>query len=84
MKKWTVFMLLLGAAGLFPGSRALAAGMEADMVIYNGKILTADSPDPNGFTVAQAVALYDGKIIVVGTNEEALEMAGPGTRKIDL
>ncbi|MCH7978564.1 MAG: amidohydrolase family protein [Acidobacteria bacterium] len=84
MKKWTVGMLLLGAMGLFPGSRALAAGMEADMVIYNGKILTADSPDPNGFTVAQAVALYDGKILVVGTNEEALEMAGPGTRKIDL
>ena len=50
----------------------------------NGKILTADSPDQNNFTIAQAAAIYDGKFIVVGSNEEALEYAGPSTRKIDV
>ena len=84
MKKWAFCMLVLGVVALLAGGRAVAAGLEADMVIYNGKILTVDSPDPNGFTVAQALALYDGKILVVGSNEEALELAGPSTRKIDL
>jgi predicted amidohydrolase YtcJ len=54
------------------------------MVIYNGHILTADSPDPNNFSIAKAAAIYDGKFIVVGTDEEALATAGPNTKKIDL
>ncbi len=84
LKQWACCMLIVGTAILLNHRVSSAAGMEADMVIFNGKILTADSPDPARFTVAQAVALYDGKLLVVGTNEEALEMAGPGTRKIDL
>ena len=77
-------MIVLGLVLLLPGRWVFAAGLEADMVIYNGKILTADSPDPDDFTIAQAAALYDGKFIAVGSNEEALEYAGPSTRKIDL
>ncbi|MEE8177834.1 MAG: amidohydrolase family protein [Acidobacteriota bacterium] len=61
-----------------------AAGLEADLVLYNGKILTADSEDPARFTVAEAVAAYDGKFVVVGSNQEAMETAGPSTRRIDL
>ncbi|MBI4444302.1 MAG: amidohydrolase family protein [Acidobacteria bacterium] len=57
---------------------------EADMVIINGKIVTADSPDPGNFSIAQAAAIFDGKFIAVGTNQQALAYAGPGTRKIDL
>jgi predicted amidohydrolase YtcJ len=61
-----------------------AAGLEADMVIYNGKILTVDSPDPNNFRTAEAAAIYDGKFVAVGTSQEILQYAGASTRKIDL
>lgn len=52
----------------------------ADMVLYNGKILTADER----FTVVQAVATRDGKFLAVGTNDEVLPLAGPRTQRIDL
>ena len=61
-----------------------AAGLEADLVLYNGEILTADTENPADFTIAEAVAIYDGKFVVVGSNQEALEFAGPSTRRIDL
>ena len=76
--------IVLGFVLLLTSRGTSAAGLEADMVIYNGKILTADSPDPNNFTIVQAAAVYDGKFIAVGNNEEALQYAGPSTRKIDL
>jgi len=61
-----------------------AAPLAADMVIFNGKILTADNPSPDQYRTVQAAAIMDGKFIAVGTNEEALQYAGPGTQKIDL
>lgn len=76
------FLALVIAFG--PQYSAKANGLDADMVIYNAKILTADSPDPKNFSIAQAAAIYDGKFVVVGTNEQALATAGPTTRKIDL
>lgn len=54
----------------------------ADMVLYNGQVLTADA-DRN-FTVARAVAVRDGRILKVGTDDEILPLAGPDTRRIDL
>ena len=61
-------VLVLGVLCLLASRGALAAGMEADMVIYNGKILTADTADLNDFTVAQAAAIYDGKFVFVGND----------------
>ncbi len=63
---------------------SFGAGLQADMVIFNGKILTADNPDPTKFTTAQAAAIYDGKFVAVGTNEEVMQYAGDKTKKIDL
>ena len=83
-KKQVFPVLALGFILLITGRWAPAAGLEADMVIYNGNILTADNPDPENFSIAQAAAIYDGKFIAVGTNDEALQFAGPSTRKIDL
>lgn len=37
----------------------------ADTILYNGRVLTADSDDPNDMTVASAVAIRDGKVIKV-------------------
>lgn len=55
----------------------------ADIVMHNGSVLTMDKPTTD-FTVAQAVAIRDGKILAVGTNDRILSMAGPKTRTIDL
>lgn len=70
--------------GWFPGREVIAAGLEADMVIYNGKILTEDSPNPNNFSTAQAAAIYNGNFVAVGSNEQVMQYAGSKTQKIDL
>ena len=52
----------------------------ADIILYNGTILTAD----DSFTMAQGVAIRENKFLAVGNSDRILRMAGPGTRKIDL
>src|SRR5262245_48982371 len=37
---------ILSVAAALLAPRAFAGGLDAELVIYNGKILTADSPDP--------------------------------------
>ena len=56
----------------------------ADLVLHNGRVLTLDSENTEAFTIAEAVAVYDGKIVAVGTDESILKSAGPSTQKIDL
>lgn len=52
----------------------------ADLVLYNGKIITVDSTD----AIAQAVAVKDGKIVAVGSDSVALATAGRTTQRVDL
>ena len=52
----------------------------ADMVFYNGQILTVDEQ----FTIVEAAAVRDGKFLAVGDNQRILAMAGPQTRRVDL
>src|ERR1051325_4009659 len=61
---------------LASGDCLVAAGIQADMVIYHGKILTADSSDPKTFRIAQAAAIYDGKFVAIGTDAEILPYTG--------
>ncbi len=72
----------LAAAGL-----ALAAGGSAspspsapDMILFHGRVLTVDSHD----SIAQGIAIRDGKIIAVGSDRDILRLAGAATRRIDL
>jgi predicted amidohydrolase YtcJ len=60
-----------------PASRAAVV---ADRVLVNGRIITVDDRD----SIAEAVAIRDGKIVAVGTNREIEALAGPGTDRIDL
>ncbi len=53
---------------------------QVDLVLLNGKIITVDPND----TIAEAVAVKDGKIIMIGTSSEARSLAGEKTRVIDL
>lgn len=50
------------------------------MVLHNGKIVTVD----DAFSIAQAVAIGNGKILAVGDDEEVMEYSGSGTQEIDL
>jgi predicted amidohydrolase YtcJ len=62
-------------------SAALLPAADADLILYNGKIVTVD---PN-FSIRQAVAIKNGRIATVGANQAILKAErGPSTRVIDL
>ncbi len=58
----------------------LLATTEADLILYNGKIITVDSQD----RIYQAVAVKDGKILQLGTDAEIKLLVGPRCKMIDL
>src|SRR5690606_19316764 len=51
-----------------------------DLVLFGGQVLTVDEQ----FTVAEAVAVRDGRILAVGIDEDIKRLIGPETRAIDL
>jgi predicted amidohydrolase YtcJ len=51
----------------------------ADLIVHNGKLVTVDAK----FSIAEAVAVKDGKIVAAGTGAEILKRKGPKTRLID-
>lgn len=52
----------------------------ADMVLRGGKVITVDAAD----SLAQAVAVKNGLIQAVGTDEEVAALIGPQTRVVEL
>src|SRR4029453_19250940 len=52
----------------------------ADIVFKNGNVYTANDKSPK----AQAIAVKDDKIVLVGTNAAAQKYVGPNTRVVDL
>jgi len=68
------------ALALAAGCSTGPAQQPADLILYNGKILTVDA----GFSVAQAVAIRGERFVAVGSNESIRGMAGQQTRQIDL
>ena len=80
------FVLLTGTAqtqGPTPPDRVVSW---ADAIWINGKIITLDDRaiSSNPGTIAQAMAVRDGKILAVGTNEEITRLKGPNTKVFDL
>src|SRR5436190_13641936 len=71
----TIALFTVAAAVMVHAQRG-----DADTVLINGKIITVD----NGFTIAQAVAIQGDRFVAVGTNQDIMRLAGPGTRRIDL
>jgi predicted amidohydrolase YtcJ len=51
-----------------------------ELILLNGKVLTVDQ----NFTVAEAVAVRDGRILAVGSSAEMKRLVGSATRTIDL
>ena len=67
------------AAGLAQAQPRLVLNY-ADVVLYNGEVITADGD----FSIAEAVAIRDGKFLAVGDTDDILPLAGPQTRRVDL
>lgn len=55
-------------------------GIPADLVMKNGNIITVDGLD----TIAEAAAVFDGKFVAVGRNDDVAPLTGEATRVIDL
>ncbi|WP_288502195.1 hypothetical protein, partial [uncultured Pseudomonas sp.] len=49
--------------------------MDADLILFNGKLHTVDRENPN----ATAVAIKDGRFIAVGSDAEAMAHKGTAT-----
>lgn len=74
---------VLLASGLLSSALSLsvrAADGPADTVLLNGVVHTIDAQS----RVAQGLAIRDGKIVFVGSSDEAKALAGPATKTIDL
>ena len=68
-------LALLGSA-----TPSVAQTRPADIVLVNGKIVTVD----DRFTIAEALAIRDQRIVAVGSNAEIEKLKGPQTRTIAL
>ena len=70
-----VYLFAIAGAG-----GALAQRPAPELILTNGKIVTVDAR----FSIAQAVAIADGRIAAVGTDKEIEALAARTTRRIDL
>ncbi|MFB3883854.1 MAG: amidohydrolase [Thermodesulfobacteriota bacterium] len=71
----------LALASAITGKPPITAAAEtADLVLAGGKLITVDKKD----SVAQAVAVKNGRILDVGSDEAIRQYVGQGTKVIDL
>src|SRR5438132_692308 len=55
-------------------------GEPADLILHHAKVLTADAT----FTIADAIAIKDDRILAVGKHDAVFSHNGPKTKLIDL
>jgi len=54
--------------------------MSADLILFNGQFHTVDRTKP----LASAVAITDGRFVVVGNDNQAMALRGPNTQVVDM
>jgi predicted amidohydrolase YtcJ len=74
MKQTTAFFLLFASLFIF----SCRSTSKVDLLIYNAKIYTVDS----SFSVAEAIAVRDGKIVAVGTTKNLRKLIFRITRSM--
>ncbi len=62
------------------GSDSLSKEKSADLVITDAKVITVDKD----FSIKEAIAVKEGKIITVGANDDVKPFIGPETLVLDL
>ena len=72
---WPIAVSILGALAC-----TLALAQPADHIFVNGKVLAGDAP----YAIRPALAVRDGRILAVGSDEEIGRLRGGGTRVVDL
>ena len=65
---------------VLPGTAAAQWYPEPDLVLTGAEVRTVDSED----SLAEALAIKDGRIVAAGSAAEVAALAGPGTRTVDL
>jgi len=80
--RWRISFLTLCCLLATPAWAQTGKGMVifADAVYYNGKVLTVDER----FSIAQAFAVREGKVMAVGSDAEILKLKGAKTQSLDL
>ena len=73
----TYKLLILACVSFFASA---ANALEPDQVYFNGKILTVDAT----FSLAEAVAVTEGRISAMGTNADVCKLAGSETTQVNL
>src|SRR5262245_39638299 len=68
------------ALGLLAAGGVQAPAAAPDTILVNGHVVTVDARD----SIAQALAIADGRFSAVGSNEAIRKLAGPSTKVIDL
>lgn len=76
----TSVCILMTAFCAFSVEADSPAALEADLIFHNGFLWTVDSERPQ----AQAVAIAGSYILLVGSDEDVLELKGEKTRLVDL
>src|SRR6266542_2606903 len=66
--------------GVLLSFAAFQRAASPDIILVNGHVITVDA----GFSIAQAVAIGDGRFTAVGTSDRIRRTAGPSTTTIDL
>ncbi len=72
--RWPVCSLLLTVLPAFP---CLAA---PDLILHNGKVVSVDA----AFSIHEAIAVQDGRIVHLGKTADVLKGRGPRTQVVDL
>ena len=70
--------LVWAACALLAGSSLTA--QSPDLILHHGKIVTVDAK----FSIAEAVAIRNGRILKVGSNRDVLGLKTASTRAVDL
>jgi predicted amidohydrolase YtcJ len=82
MIKWLFLWLFITPCLLIASNAATAdkPALAADLVLTGGRIWTVNPAQPE----SQAVAIWQGRILVAGTDADAKALVGPRTHVIDL
>ena len=65
---------------LLSATAPIAAAQEAEAIYHHGKIATVDEK----FSIVEAMAVAQGRVLSVGSNDDVLKLKGDNTRLVDL